>query len=288
MTCNPRIEHVGANSTSVYFDGIKSGWEQWILLRSDVHHDSPKCDWKLERKHLDEAKEHNALIIDNGDLFCAMQGKWDKRSNKDSIREEHSKGNYLDALVETAAEFYKPYAKNFIVLGRGNHETAIRGRHETDLTDRLAYELRRAGSKVIAGGYGGWIRFLFEANKTKRSSKVLYHYHGTGGGGPVTRGTIQTSRIAVFTPDADIVLTGHTHDSWMVPIARQRISQAGHVYHDEQYHIRCAGYKDAWGDGSHGWEVEKMLGPKPKDSAWLRFYWDSTDAKVKIEISRAT
>jgi len=46
------------------------------LLRSDVHHDNPKCNQDLERKHLDEAIEYDAPIIDNGDLFCAMQGKW--------------------------------------------------------------------------------------------------------------------------------------------------------------------------------------------------------------------
>jgi len=283
-----RLNHVGINSTVVYFDKITKGWEQWILLRSDVHHDNPHCDWKLERKHLDEAKEHDALIIDNGDLFCAMQGKYDKRSSKDSLRPEHQNGTYLDSLVDTAIDFYKPYAKNFIVFGKGNHETAIRSRHETDLTDRLAAGMRKHGSEAIAGGYGGWIRFCFSSGG-KRTSRVLYHYHGTGGGGPVTRGTIQTSRIAVFTPDADIVLTGHTHDSWMVPIRRQRLSQQGVIHHDEQFHVRCAGYKDAWGDGSGGWEVEKMLGPKPKDAAWLRFWYDTTEnGRVMTEIIRAT
>ena len=58
-------------------------WEQWVLLRSDVHHDNPKCKQDMERRHLDEALEFDAPIIDNGDLFCAMQGKWDKRSDND-------------------------------------------------------------------------------------------------------------------------------------------------------------------------------------------------------------
>ena len=279
-----KIKHVGLNSTIITIDGIKAGWEQWVLLRSDVHHDNPKCDQKLEKKHLEQAREYNAIIIDNGDLFCAMQGKYDKRSSKDAMRPEHQRGDYLDALVNTAADFYRPYAKQFVVLGKGNHETAIRSRHETDLTDRLAAELRREGSEVLAGGYGGWVKFNFQWGKC--DSRVLYHYHGTGGGGPVTRGTIQTNRIAVFTPDADIVLTGHTHDSWMLPIRRQRLSTQGTVYHDEQYHVRCAGYKDAWGDGSAGWEVEKMLGPKPKDAAWLRFWYQ--DSAIHTEITRAT
>ena len=49
-------------------------WEQWVLLRSDVHHDNPKCKQDMERRHLDEAIEYDAPIIDNGDLFCAMHG----------------------------------------------------------------------------------------------------------------------------------------------------------------------------------------------------------------------
>jgi hypothetical protein len=270
-----------------------SNWEQWVLLRSDVHHDNPKCKQDLEKQHLDEAIEYDAPIIDNGDLFCAMQGKWDKRADKQALREEHRGSNYFDLLVDTAADFYKPYGKQFAVLGRGNHETAITNRHETDLTDRLASRMRAHGSNVEASGYGGFVIFRFvdrkymSGGKGVKDSKVLYHFHGTGGGGPVTRGTIQTNRIAVWSPDAHIVLTGHTHDEWQMPIPRMRLTSYGVVFHDEQLHIRCPGYKDAWGDSDHGWEVEKMLGPKNIGSAWLRFTWDHKIQAVRYDSQRA-
>jgi len=260
-----------------------AGWEQWFLLRSDVHHDNPKSDRRLEKKHLDQAKERGAGVIDAGDLFCAMQGKYDKRADKSAVRPEHQTGIYLDALVSTAAEFYSPYAKHLIVLGKGNHETAIRKNHETDLTERLVERINaKDNAAVQCGGYGGWVRFLFTIRKVRRDSRRLYYFHGTGGGGPVTRGVIQTNRLAVFNPDADYVLTGHTHDEWVVPIARQRLSDAGVQYHDEQLHVRTPGYKDAWGDGSAGWECEKMLGPKPKGAAWLRFFTESDELKSEV------
>ena len=265
-------------------------WEQWVLLRSDVHHDNPKCDQTLERKHLDEALAVNAPVIDNGDLFCAMQGRWDKRADKSALRPEHQGSNYFDLLVDTAYEYYKPYKDIFAVMGRGNHETAITKAHETDLTDRLAGRLRAHSGITEASGYGGWVIFRFRVGEGSRSAKdsiTLYHFHGTGGGGPVTRGTIQTNRIAVMTPDPEIVLTGHTHDEWSLTIPRQRLSTHGNVYHDEQLHIRCPGYKDAWGDGNHGWEVERMLGPKSLGSHWLRFYWDNKHDRVLFDHMRA-
>jgi hypothetical protein len=275
------IEHVGRNSTVVRFDDVRRGWEKWILLRSDVHHDNPKCDQALELRHLKQALEKDAFIVDNGDLFCAMQGKWDKRSDKNALRPEHLGGNYLDLLVDTAFNFYKPFAKNWLLFGRGNHETAIRKSHETDLTDRLVDRMRLVGSPALAGGYGGYIRFHFTLQGSKRTSRLLYHYHGSGGGGPVTRGVIQTNRIAVVQPDADICLTGHTHDEWIVPIIRQRVSNQGVVYRDRQIHIRVPGYKDAWADGAFGYEVERMHMPKPLGAAWLRFYYEQDEIKTQ-------
>lgn len=290
------IQKVRPNVIEIFIDTTRNkDWEQWVLLRSDVHHDNPKCDQELEKKHLDQALEYNAPIIDNGDLFCAMQGKWDKRADKNSLREEHRGNNYFDLLIETAAEFYKAYSSVFAVLGKGNHETAILNKHETDLTDRLAARMRQNGSQVEASGYGGWVVFKFtdknqkyDQGQTKyKDTKRLYHYHGTGGGGPVTRGTIQTNRIAVFTPDADIVLTGHTHDEWAVTIPRQRISTHSSLFQDEQLHVRSPGYKDAWGSGYGGWEVEKMLGPKALGSAWLRFSWNYKTQSIDVETQRA-
>ena len=288
-----KLKRISNNVHEITIDlGRNKDWEQWVLLRSDVHHDNPKCDQDLERQHLQEALEYDAPVIDNGDLFCAMQGRWDKRADKSALRPEHQGSNYFDLLVETAADFYEPFKSHLAILGRGNHETAMTKAHETDLTDRLASRLRHRGGIAEASGYGGWVIFRFRdpnqsGSKANKDTVTLYHYHGTGGGGPVTRGTIQTNRLAVFTPDAQIVLTGHTHDEWQMPIRRQRISIQGVIFHDEQLHVRVPGYKDAWGDGDGGWEVEKMLGPKNIGSAWLKFYWDWKSGCVRYDSQRA-
>src|SRR5688572_11399081 len=77
---------------SIELAGVRD--ERWFLLQSDVHWDNPHCDRKLFYKHLKQAQERDAAILDNGDFFCAMQGKWDKRANKSDLRPEHQSGDY--------------------------------------------------------------------------------------------------------------------------------------------------------------------------------------------------
>ena len=273
----PEIQSKG-NVLTVRFKGISSGWEQWFLLSADRHHDNIYCDRKLEKRHLEEAKERNAYVMDFGDLFCAMQGKYDPRKSMDDIRPEDVGADYLDRIVRHAAEDYAPYAKNILLIGKGNHESAILKHNSTCLISQLTYQLNQEfGGDIKIGGYGGWVRFLFVVNKTKRKSINLKYHHGAGGGGPVTRGVIQSNRQAVYLPDADIVVNGHTHDSWVLPIARERLNEKGNVKRDLLWFVRTPGYKDEYGDGSEGYHIEKWGAPKPVGATWLRLYYDRND-----------
>lgn len=262
--------------------------EQWFLLQSDVHWDNPHCDRALLAKHWQLAKDRDAPILDNGDFFCAMQGKWDKRSNKDDLREEHRRADYLDALVSTAADALAPYKHLLTLRGQGNHETGILKKHETNLTERLVERLRTQGSETIAcGGFSGYVNFEATYRTTRRASIKLHYHHGYGGGGPVTRGVIQTNRQAVYLADADICWNGHTHDSWQVPIARVRLNNEGtKVEHTRQIHVRTAGYKEEYGDGYGGWHIERGGPPKPTGAAWLRVFQADNDT-VDFELTEA-
>jgi len=273
----------------VYIDDVKLGWEQWVLLSSDEHHDNIHCDHALEKKHLDEALKRDALIVKYGDLFCAMQGKWDKRADESQMRPELRGANYLDRLVNYNADFYKPYAKNFALVAPGNHEGSILKHHQTNLTERFVQILntmRPVDNPIYIGGFSGWMRFMFTVHGTQRLSKRLYYHHGYGGDAPVTKGTIQTNRMSVYLPDADIVCTGHTHNEWIFPIERLRLSNSGVIYKDTQLHIKTPGYKDEFADGSEGWHIERGGPPKPTGAVWLRFYYGESEAstgKVKVQ-----
>ncbi len=264
-------------------EGINSGWEQWYLLSSDRHHDNKACRRDLEKEHLDQMVEKDGYLFDFGDLFCAMQGKWDPRSDMSDIRPEDVTTNYLDTIVEHASDFYKPYAARILLLAKGNHERQIEKRRNTCLTSRLVQLLNAGkGVSVVQGHIGGWIQFRFQWNKTKTVTKNLYYHHGAGGGGPVTRGTIQTNRQAVYQPNAHIIVNGHTHDSWCLKIARATLSQRGIPGRDLVWFVRTPGYHDGYGDGGDSWENDTWKPIKPLGAAWLHFYLINNQIRTEI------
>jgi hypothetical protein len=282
------VETTESNVVVVRFDDVCAGWEQWVMLSSDRHHDSPYCDRDKERRHLEKAKKRGALIVDCGDLFDAMQGKYDPRRSLDDVRPEDKVENYLDSIITHAAEDYADYARNWLVMGRGNHETSIRSHNGVDLTDNLAYRLNyEHAGRVNVGGFGGWVRFVFRINGTKSQSVNLKYFHGKSTRAPVTKGVIQTNRQAVYLPDADIVLNGHNHESYIVPIPRERLTIHGHVKRDQIQFVRTPGYKDHWKmrKGEVGFEAEQGS-PKLTGCAWLRFFYKDglVGREVKLEV----
>jgi hypothetical protein len=268
----------------------------WCLLRSDAHHDNPHSDNAMEKRHLEEAIKKKAFILDNGDAFCAMQGKGDPRASKNDIKLEHKGGNYLDKLVDTYSEWLKPYASNILVMGKGNHETAVYKHRETDLTERLVNSLNgKTNATVKTGQIANWIGIRGRHKKDAKSRSLgtvwLYMFHGAGGGGPVTKGVIGANRMGVVLPDANIVATGHTHDHWILPNARARITQDGKEYIDEQLHIKIPTYKNEYGVKDSGFHMEKGRPPKPLGAIWLKFFLgripEIGSEKLKFEALRA-
>lgn len=266
------IEEISRNVHYVR-NKYKGTQDFWYLLSADHHWDNPDADRDMMSKHLKECKERNALAFFFGDFFCAMQGKYDKRSDKSKVRPEHQNGKYLDSIVNTAVDWLMPYRENIGVIGLGNHETSILQKHETNLTERLIEKLNPSGvsHRVYMGGYGGWVRFMLESESGgSRKSINLKYYHGHGGGGPVTKGVIQSQRQAVFLPDADIVVSGHVHEEYVISYTRERILDSGRIKLDDQIHVRTPTYKDEYKDGYGGWHVETGKPPKPKGAYWLK------------------
>ena len=288
-----QMEVIAKNNIRLTYD-VEPKKPVMFLLTSDRHQDNPKCRQDMENRHLKEAIEQNATILDFGDLFCAMEGKGDPRGAK-NLRPEHTNGCYLDSLWRTAADRYEAYASHWALMGQGNHEYSVLSRHETDLTSNLTSCLHdRTGHKIHAGGFANWVQIVLRPNGREKDqvSFVIYGHHGYGGGGPVNQDATQSHRKAAEVEGADLYLSGHTHDAWYIERQKTMLNQLGREVPKTFHTLKIPTYKDeffaCYGRGFHHL---KGRGAKPLGAWWmsLQYFRDRTDGKgIRPQFSRAT
>ena len=246
----------------VKFTYSGSNYNQWVLLMSDEHYDSMNCDRKLLKRHHEEAKARNAPIFKFGDCYDLMEGMFDPRKHKGSIRPEYDVQNYSGAVLQDSVDFYSEYPVAFI--SRGNHEETWMRRHDFDFTEELAKKL-----DCPFGDYSGYIRFSFlDKSGNGKRHMDLYYDHGMGGNSPVTKGVISTNRRGV-TYDADIFVSGHNHNRWTVENMREGVDTNGNIKVYPQLHVNTGTYldkpltgRDRFGSG---------FGQPNKGGVWLNF-----------------
>jgi hypothetical protein len=237
-----------------------------FLITSDVHFDSVHCNRRQFFKDMALADEVGAKILIVGDFFDAMNGRFDPRRDMSTLRPEYRRPDYYDYIVKDAAKLLDPIAHNLLFVSAGNHERSVLKNANTDLIARLSELMFQKNHYVYIGGYGG----IILVKESKVTTPIKY-FHGSGGEAPVTRGAIQTNRQAVFLPDFQVILNGHSHNMYWIPIVRERVSPKGKHYYDIQHHVRTPGYLMSYADGSDGWEVSRGGVPKPVGSFMLTF-----------------
>jgi hypothetical protein len=257
------IKRHSKNVHEIYIDGNDAK----IAMLSDIHWDNPKCDRELLKKHLDYCKENSIPVMINGDMFCLMQGRGDNRRNKSDIRPEHNNSRYLDSIVETAVDWWSPYADILTVIGYGNHETGIIKFQETDILQRFVDLLNlKCNSQVHTGGYGGWLVVKVGKGNHLCTIKIKY-YHGSGGGGIVTKGALNLTRALEKYSGMDVFAMGHIHENSartdVLDSLEHNAHHGYHVQHKSIHMIITGTYKEEYGEGDKGWHVERGAPIKP-------------------------
>ena len=260
-SCGITIEPLRRNSHQVKYDP-----KQWFLFISDVHFDASKCDRDLLDKHMRQARDKGAAIFVFGDWFDLMQGKWDPRGNYSDLRPEYKSMNYLDAVIDDTIEYLTKYKDNICFLGRGNHETNIEKRMHTSPLDRVCAVLNERGGKCHVGGYSGWLLFCERKDDRARTASKVHYHHGYGGNAPRSKGVLRVDLDQAQFPDAQVLLRGHTHQKWYVPVTVDRVSSTGNAYQQTSHHVQMGSYK-LLGDRFAGWAVEKGFNT-PRMGGW--------------------
>ena len=267
----------------------KSGKFIELLGLTDIHFDSKHCDRKLLTKHLNEAKERGAKIFINGDLLDAMGCERDPRSKASDIRPEYlaSDASYLDLVIDDAVQFLMPYKELILFIGYGNHETAILKFRDTDPLKRIVSALNAAGGNILLSQYDGVAKFTFEQKKQAIRTFIMYHNHGYGGNAKRSKGVLNVDLNGQMFPFADLIFTGHIHQSWHVPIDKMILKANNELVSKTQHHVCGGHYKDESKEG-FGWAKQKGFTSTPTGGWWINVLRKGNKRKVEIQITRAS
>lgn len=249
--------------------GAGAEWRLFVI--TDAHVDSVFCARDLLRRHLDHAVRDDCIIVSLGDFYDAMQGRHDNRNLKGSVLPELDGPDYFDRLSDYGRAFLEPYSRNLLALYDGNHEAAILKHNEVNLSRNTALRLRaETGHRVLTPGYAGFLVFRINQNGHRASLNVWVH-HGSGGGGPVTKGAIKHQRTQAMIERAHVTLTGHIHEQQVTTHMVHGVNHAGTEYVRPVDHVTVPGYKEEYVLGRDGWHVERGRPPKPVGGALIRF-----------------
>lgn len=260
---------------SVDVNFTKRGDSRHFLFISDVHYDSIKCDRDLLHRHLDEAQELGAGVFIFGDLFDLMQGRFDPRGNYADLRPEYKSCTYVDEVIQDVGEKLSAYSDVIRFISKGNHETNIEKRMMVSPIDRVAQIINGAGGHVEVGGYAGWLVVQAHRNLSGRRRFNVHYHHGYGGGAKRSKGILGADIDQKDFPDADLILRGHDHQKWHLPVTVDRLTQSYNIRQSTVHHLRLGSYKKL-GDRYAGWAVERNFAT-PRLGGWWATLRESND-----------
>lgn len=218
---------------------LKTLPEVHIHVFGDLHIGSTKFDKKELEKRIEYVKEDEyARVILLGDLI--------NNSTKTSVGDVYAEQLTPMEQIKIAKGFFEPIKDKIICIVSGNHEARSYKTDGIDLTYFLASELgvvdkydSVSGCIIVRWG---------NLSKSKSNVTTIYCTHGTGNGGKTTGGKANGLSKRGQIINADIIITGHTHQPIVFAESSFEIDERhNNIKKKEQLFVNCGsslGYEE--------------------------------------------
>jgi hypothetical protein len=215
-----------------YTPGCKIGF----TCISDLHLGAANVDEELIKDELEEAKRNNDRININGDIFDMILIKDVKRFQPDVLHPKlYGRKDIVNACLDMAENLLGPYANQIDMIGQGNHDLGCSKHHNVDVIKLLIERLEKhhkPSHKIHYGNITGFIDYRLryvtpngQEGNGHGKRFVIYYHHGTGGGSPLNKGTIDLHKKAWV--EADLIWLGHKHTKVSTEVRTMKCPQSG-------------------------------------------------------------
>lgn len=271
----------------------KSGDVFNYFVCSDTHIGNSTFDQEYFTKDFESAKKAKAKIYIFGDVLDMIVPNDIVRYNAGA--DPYHSSAYVNDIVNNGIAVLEPYIDNISFMSHGNHETVFQKRHSFDPLEILVYMLNEKRNKklppITMGDYIGFIGFNYEHKAGGHSRNQTWYYdHGKGGASEVTKGTIGINRM-MMRANADVYLSGHTHNKVVLPSESQfDIDARGNIYDRKRTAIVTGSYlKNVKKSGKHyqpDYGYEKMRSNQSTGGVMIThtINYDSLEMHIGIDV----
>lgn len=183
-----------------------------IVPFSDLHIGSARCNYNLIKAQVE-------LVKNNPDAYAIIVGDLINNSTKNSVGDVFTEKLSPMEQIEMACEIFEPIKDKILAVTSGNHE---RRSYKYDGVDLMAFFAMRLGIEsrydyvapllVIRVGNCKNHSVRGFSTKSGKISYTIYITHGDGANGRLVGGKANSlERRGCIIPNADVVVTGHTH-----------------------------------------------------------------------------
>lgn len=180
-----------------------------IEIFSDLHIGSRKCNMSLINERIERVKNEK-------NVYCVLLGDIVNNTTKTSVGDVYDEPLSPMEQMKLACSLFEPIKDKILAITAGNHERRSYRQDGTDLTWFLARELR-CEDKYDYCACALCIRFGHNVKQGKNHANktvyTMYLTHGDGQGGMTMGAKANGLQRRGSIIDADIILTGHTHQS---------------------------------------------------------------------------
>lgn len=201
-----------------------------IIPLSDTHIGSPHCKYG-------EIQRRVKLAQDNPDVYLILNGDLINNSVRDSVGDTYTEELTPEQQIDKCIELLSPVKDKILSITTGNHERRTYRKHGIDPTAFIARGLDLLDRYDPVGCL---LYLKFGSRKYSKDTtsdtpnknigdKILYtiyHTHGDGNGGKTLGGKVNGVERRTNIVDADIIMCGHTHQSFITYESRFRINRS--------------------------------------------------------------
>lgn len=177
-----------------------------IEIFSDLHIGSKKCNIELINKRIERVKN-------NKNVYCVLLGDIVNNTTRDSVGDVYDEPLSPMDQMKLASSLFEPIKDKILAITAGNHERRSYRTEGTDLTWFLARQLG-CEEKYDYCSCVLYIKFGSDSNRSSQKGQynvTIYMTHGDGTNGGTMGAKANGLQRRGTIIDADIILTGHTH-----------------------------------------------------------------------------